>query len=297
MLKTTITLMPAMPETEGPAHDMSEQALQEAVDCESHAAVDLASRPLSPERHDDSTCVVPYVLEELASKSLHFSISEIQSRMRLDDPYALDLEYTRLMMGFLLFVPDPRRITMIGLGGGSLAKFCWRNIPRARIDVVEINPHVIALRDEFLVPRDDERFRVIADDGARHVRGRRDECDVLIVDGFDSHGQPARLCSNRFYDEARTMLAPGGVMVVNLHSGHRRHEIHVARIRRSFGPAVLGVDDFDGSNQIVFALKSAAFDTPAEDSSDPCSRLGTAANRQLRSAFRHIRAAQRNPRP
>jgi len=247
---------------------------------------------LSPEAYDDSDCVRPYVLEELASKSLHFSISEIQSRMRLDDPFALDLEYTRLMMGFLLFVPDPRHITMIGLGGGSLAKFCWKHLPRSRIDVVEINRHVIALRDQFFVPPDDDRFRVIADDAARYVRGRRDECDVLIVDGFDHGGQPSRLCSSRFYDDARAMLAPGGAMVVNLHAGHRRHDTHFERIRRSFGQAVLGVDDTDGSNQIVFALKAPALATLPEDAGDQCARLGAAANRQLRSAFRRIRAAQ-----
>ena len=39
--------------------------------------------------------VRPYVHEGLDSKSMHFSICEIQSRMSLTDPDALDLEYTR----------------------------------------------------------------------------------------------------------------------------------------------------------------------------------------------------------
>ena len=37
------------------------------------------------------------------------------------------------MMGFLLFKPQPRSIGMIGLGGGSLAKFCYRYLSRTRI--------------------------------------------------------------------------------------------------------------------------------------------------------------------
>jgi len=247
--------------------------------------------------HPAADHVVPYVIEELASKSLHFTMSEIQSRMRLDDPLALDLEYTRMMMGFLLFVPEARRITMIGLGGGSLAKFCYHHLAEARIDVVEINPHVIALRDQFHVPRDDARFRVITGDGARYVRGRRNECEVLIVDGFDGRGQPPRLCTNRFYDEARAMLAPGGVMVVNLHAGHRKHGIHVARIRRTFGAAVLAVDDFDDSNQIVFARKAPLFDAPQPPESDSCSGLEAGARHQLQAAFRRIRIAQKDQRP
>src|SRR5512146_1660508 len=108
-----------------------------------------------PETLDPSLHARPFVHEGSNRKGLYFSISEIQSRMDLRDPFALDLEYTRTMMGFLLFRPDPRQIAMIGLGGGSLAKFCHRHLPAARLQVVEINPHVIALRDEFHVPPDD----------------------------------------------------------------------------------------------------------------------------------------------
>lgn len=94
----------------------------------------------------------PFIYENANSKALHFSISDIQSCMRIDDPNALALEYTRTMMGFLLFRPEPRSIGMVGLGGGSLAKFCYHHLPGARIQIAEINPLVIALRDEFHIP-------------------------------------------------------------------------------------------------------------------------------------------------
>ncbi|WP_374568002.1 hypothetical protein [Ideonella sp.] len=70
-----------------------------------------------PESLDSADHVRPFVYESLTSKALHFSISAIQSRMKLRDPDALDLEYTQTMMGFLLFHPKPRQIVMIGLGG------------------------------------------------------------------------------------------------------------------------------------------------------------------------------------
>src|SRR5437016_2304602 len=98
-----------------------------------------------PESQESAHHVKPFVYDSLNSRALHFSISEIQSRMQLKSPHALDLEYTRTMMAFLLFNPEPSSISMIGLGGGSLAKFCHRYLPQARIQVVEINPHVIAL--------------------------------------------------------------------------------------------------------------------------------------------------------
>lgn len=238
--------------------------------------------------------VKPFVYESLTTKTLHFSISEIQSRMDVRDPYALDLEYTRTMMGVLLFVPQPRRIAMIGLGGGSLAKFCHRYLPSSCIQVVEINPHVIALREHFHVPLDDERFQVIHGDGVHFVRHRATPPDVLMVDGFDSNGLPARLSSQRFYDDCHEMLQPGGFMVANLHHGHRHYARHLDRIRRSFDGAVLAADDSDLSNSIVFACKGTALDSAGAGVLRRPRGLDRAAGEQLRGAFARVHRALRD---
>lgn len=49
----------------------------------------------------------PLVLEEDGEVSLHFGFPTIQSRMLKTDPDRLVLDYTRTMMGFLLFQPVP----------------------------------------------------------------------------------------------------------------------------------------------------------------------------------------------
>lgn len=199
--------------------------------------------------------VKPYVHETLDSKSLHFSLDEIQSTMSLLMPDALALAYTRLMMGFLLFKPMPATLAMIGLGGGSLAKYCHRHLPQTRIKVLEINPHVLALRREFRVPDDDARFKVLLADGADFIRFAPYQLDVLLVDGFDYHGQPPSLCSQRFYDDCRDALQPGGLLVVNLHTGHADFSLHMARIERSFAGELLAITDEDCSNTIVIASR------------------------------------------
>ncbi len=244
-----------------------------------------------PDTQESARHVKPFVYESLSTKALHFSIGEIQSRMQIQDPDALNLEYTRTMMGFLLFNPEPRNIAMIGLGGGSLAKFCYRHLPDSRIQVVEINPHVIALRDEFHVPPNDDRFSVVQGDGAHFVRYRVTRCDVLMVDGFDSDGQPARLSSQRFYDDCFEMLQPDGIMVVNLHRGHPRHDIFVDRIRRSFNDSVLLVDGVDLANSIVFACKGHAFDARRPALARRPKRLDDNAAQQLRAGFALISTA------
>lgn len=157
------------------------------------------------------------------------------------------------MMGFLLFAPRPRTILMIGLGGGSLPKHCHRRLGDADITVAEINPYVIALRDEFLVPPDGDRFRVVCADGADVVAEPGPPCDVLLVDGFCYEGQPERLCSQRFYDDCRTRLAPDGVMAVNLHADDDLCWTLIERIERAFGGHVQVEDAESGGNLIVFA--------------------------------------------
>lgn len=249
-----------------------------------------------PDTQESSEHVKPFVYESLSTKALHFSICEMQSRMRLIDPYVLDLEYTRTMMGFLLFKPEPQNIAMIGLGGGSLAKFCHRYLKQSRIQVVEINPHVIALRDEFHVPPNDERFTVMRGDGAQFVRLRATRPDVLMVDGFDSQGLPSRLCSQRFYDDCHELLQPGGIMVVNLHYGHASYDVQLERIRRSFNDAMLVVDDGEQSNSIVFACKGHTFEQFRPGAvRRPRNLDGTAAN-QLLAAFALITTALKDQR-
>ena len=84
------------------------------------------------------------VSEKDGVRSLHLGSATVQSAMRISDPLELVLSYTRAMMGFLLFVPEPASVAMIGLGGGSLPKFVRHHMPTTRLTVVESNPRVIA---------------------------------------------------------------------------------------------------------------------------------------------------------
>ena len=198
---------------------------------------------------------LPFVVDDGASRSLHFTLGELQSRMRLDDPYALEVDYTRTLMGFLLFNPAPAHIGMIGLGGGSLARFCHRFLPASRMTVLEINPHVIALRGDFQVPLDDDRFRVIAADAAMYLRTESPAFDVLLVDGFDADGQPAALCSQQFYDDCLAGLTGEGVLAVNLHYDELDYPLLAGRIRRSFAGNAVEIVTPEKSNCIVLARR------------------------------------------
>lgn len=201
----------------------------------------------------------PYLTERDGVLALNFDAMSVQSEMYVDRPDELVISYTRAMMSFLLLNPAPGRIAMIGLGGGSIAKYCYRNLPTAEIKVIEISPDVIALRNEFAIPADDARFSVLAGDGAHWVAAAQGAADVLIVDGFDTDGLPAALSSQRFYDDCFAALADSGILAVNLWGGYPHYEDYLARISNSFAGRIVVVDSDDEFNKIVLAVKNGVF--------------------------------------
>lgn len=205
----------------------------------------------------------PFVQNAGTRRTLHFTQQEIQSSMSTLNPDALELEYTRMMMGFVLFNPDPARILMVGLGGGSLPKFCHRYLSGSAVEVVEIDPAVIGLRDAFMVPRDGDRFRVIQADAAEHMRGLSDHADVIFLDGFGIGGIPGPLCSADFYADCFRALREDGILVINFHVNHPDHHEYMDRVRASFGASMFEVVDDDMTNSIVFACKGNLLDNPA----------------------------------
>src|SRR5487761_2286971 len=107
------------------------------------------------------------VSEEDGVRSLHLGGDAIQSSIRLDRPDELALDYTRAMMAFLLF---PREVLMIGLGGGSMARYIHQRMPGTRTTVVEINAKVLAVaRSMFHFPADDARLQVEIACGADYL--------------------------------------------------------------------------------------------------------------------------------
>lgn len=214
---------------------------------------------------DDPFMPMPFINENKGTVSLYFKAGPIQSQMREEAPVDLLLTYTRIMTSFLKLHPFPRSITMIGLGGGSIAKWCHHYLPYADITIVEINPHVIALRDRFYIPKDGHNFRVLCEDGADYVARAPQKTDVLIVDGFNLHGHPPELCSQTFYNRCHRALNSLGLMIVKLCGDNDEANIH--RIGKSFGSQICIVKSGD-EDLVVIALKAKS---PASQAVGPLS--------------------------
>jgi spermidine synthase len=189
-------------------------------------------------------------------RTLHVGGEAIQSAMRLDDPHALALDYTRCMMAFLLFHPEPHQALMIGLGGASLPKWFHRHLRRTRVRVVELDARIVAAaRTHFALPSDDERLVVEIGDGAQALYPEC--CDLLVVDAYHDEVHVPALATAEFYDAAFLALREPGALVVNFMDDDKSFDEYLQRLERAFGGAVLAMPALYDPNILVFALRGA----------------------------------------
>ncbi len=196
------------------------------------------------------------VSESDGVRSLHLGSVTIQSAMRIKDPLALELAYTRGMMCFLLFHTTVRQVLAVGLGGGSIAKYIHAYCPDITSKVIELNPKIIQVaHSQFGVPENDARLEVIEGDGLQYLAEHTDAADVLLIDAFDSNGIPPDFCSQDFFDQCANVLKNDGTLAINLWGSDKRFDIYLQRIEQSFNGNVLILPTGKPGNIAVFGFK------------------------------------------
>ncbi len=157
----------------------------------------------------------------LCYRSPDSQLEEVQSRLDPTDPLALPSAYTQAMLLALLWQPRPRRILLIGLGGGRLQMTLHHYLERTTLHTVELDPLVVEIAERFFGLVQDSRQRIIVQDGRDYLRrtAGRLTYDLILLDAYRAQGVPPHLNTREFYAECRTCLAPGGVVATNLHSG------------------------------------------------------------------------------
>lgn len=199
----------------------------------------------------------------------------IESQMDMAEPHKLRLRYTRSMFASYLFVPEPERVLLVGLGAGAMVHFLERYEPGLQVEAVDIDPAVLEVADDQFGTRDSEHVTLVAADGLQYIRDAKVRYDVIYLDAFlkpststDPNGVPLRLKTVDFYVEMLSKLRPGGAAVFNLHLDGGLEE-ELAPIREAFASTYLFVVP-RSKNYVVVATK-------AETSADAATLMKTAA--------------------
>jgi spermidine synthase len=210
-------------------------------------------------RAQDSRGVIE-IVDDGYTRSLHFGNAVRQSAMDLSRPEYLVLTYTRAMMSSLLFTPSPCKVLLIGLGGGSLAKFLLHHTPHCIIDAVEHRELVVkAAHGYFLLP-EDQRLRIHVADGAgfvQHQASVSSGCyDLILVDAYHNTGMDDSMGEEQFLHACYTLLTMDGLLAINLWGRDQPRYSQTRRaLQQSFTAKPLLLPAEGTTNVIALALR------------------------------------------
>ena len=165
------------------------------------------------------TAFQPILLTENESgmRTLRFGAEGVsQSVLKAADPRHLELAYARLLPASLAFVQHPRRVLIVGLGGGSLPRFLHSHFPEPTIDVVELDPGVVDVAKTYCGFAEDARMRLHVEDGRDFIEATSGGYDLIILDCFDADSIPPHLATLEFLSTVRNALSPRGIVVANI---------------------------------------------------------------------------------
>ena len=198
------------------------------------------------------------IIDTHGIRALHFGTEARQSALDLADPDRLELPYLRAMLIGLVFVPTPGRILLLGLGGGSLARFLVRHYPEARIEVVELRAAMVEVaRRHFGLP-DEPNLNIQIGDGGESIMQRasaQDSYDLILIDIFDEQGLAPSLMESEVFKALSLILNPRGVVAVNLWSSHvETFRTVMRRLKQHFPAGALSLPVLGRGNVIGIGL-------------------------------------------
>lgn len=222
---------------------------------------------------------------------LHLGSEWIQGAMRLNSPNSIELEYAEQMMGWLLFL-EPSinfEILQLGLGTGTLSKFCHHLNNDIQVSAVEINPAVIvASKVMFDLPIESDRMTVIQDDALAYVKNSKNykTKDVIQVDLYDGSASGPALSSLDFYKGCANTLKDTGVLTVNLFGRHSSFKENINNICEAFEDRVLLFPEVHDCNVVAIAFKGPPLKVSWKDlnarANDITKRWGLPASKWVR---------------
>ena len=181
-----------------------------------------------------------------------------ESVSNLLDPDDLPLRYAQVMTIATIYPEAPRRILMLGLGGGSISTYLGRFMPEAAVTTVEIDPGVITAAKTYFGLRESERMRYRAGDGRVFLNRDSERYDLILVDAYRGGYVPFHLLTREFYGLVKQRLAPGGAAAFNVHDGSKLYASTV----KTLGEVFAALDLYPTGRGEVIAVATTT--TPAD---------------------------------
>lgn len=156
------------------------------------------------------------VTDENGVRVMRFGTGARQTAVIVGKPQHLELEYTKATMAALAMVNNPKRVLIVGLGGGAIPAFLRHHYPKLIIDAVDIDPVVVDMAKRHFNFREDARMKAFVGDGRKFIEDGKHRWDIIILDAFSGSAIPKHLATRQFLEAVKAKLAPGGVVAANI---------------------------------------------------------------------------------
>ncbi len=156
----------------------------------------------------------------------------------MHDPDKLVFEYGPMMLSSLYLNAAPKRVLIIGLGGGTLPSALRQMLPNAEIDVVELDEAVYRLAQRYFDFKPDPKMHVFIEDGRVFVKrmGKQPtKYDLVMLDAFEADYIPEHMLTQEFLREVKAVMTPDGVIAANTFSSSALYDHESVTYRSVFG--------------------------------------------------------------
>jgi spermidine synthase len=148
---------------------------------------------------------------------LRSNSNTLQSIINIDHPEKLALQNLEYLIAILLFMPQPKRILLLGTGGGSLVHFLRHHYPDSHLTSVDIDGELLDLmHDKMHLPKANDDLTYVIDDAAHYLQHCNETFDLILVDIFIGDQSPDWLLNADNMRRLHSLLSPSGAVAYNL---------------------------------------------------------------------------------
>ncbi len=182
----------------------------------------------------------------------------LQSRISIKDLIAPRMTYSQLLLAGLFFTPSPKQILVIGVGGGLVPHYFSHYFPNASIDAVDVDEGVIQVSKKFFFLKETKQIKIHEADGRLFIQNQMGKVkyDLIVLDAFKSGSVPYHLKTLQFYEEIRSVLAPGGVVASNLYGQSNALKPNDLKTFSEIFQQIYLFEDPDKISTLLFATQS-----------------------------------------
>jgi spermidine synthase len=197
-----------------------------------------------------------HVYQSRTSLILSFDGKIYQSSMKLNNVNGLALDYTQAMMTGLMFIPKVKTATIMGLGGGSMAKNLLSSFSDLTVHAVEYREEVVKVAKEYFHLPETDRLVIHLDEAANYLKNTDVKSDVIFSDLYRPEGMDPKQVHSSYLRDCKNALNQHGVLVLNIcHTALNSQDEFDGLLALEFENRLLSFE-VEGGNSVVLAFKN-----------------------------------------